>query len=76
LEVLQTAQDVKQVISSCGILPVPSPAKSTTQLHSTQRKKCYICPRSKDKKTKFICSESNNFVCEEQNKWLCNQWQE
>ena len=51
LEVQQTPQDVKQVIRSCGILPeAPSPARSTTQLHSAQR-------RSKDKKTKFICNE-------------------
>jgi len=59
-EVQQTPQDVKQVIRSCGILPAPSPAPSTTQHHSAHRKRCYICPRSKDKKTKFICSECNN----------------
>jgi hypothetical protein len=71
LKVQQTPQDVKQVIRSCGILPeAPSPAKSTTQRHSAQRK------RSKDKKTKFICNECNNFVCKEHNKWLCNQGQE
>jgi len=35
-----------------------------------------ICPRSKDKKTKFICNDCNNFVREEHGKWLCNQWQE
>jgi len=29
-----------------------------------------ICPRSKDKKTNFICKECNNFVCEEHSK-LC-----
>ena len=33
LEVQQTPQDVKQVIRSCGILPAPSPAPSTTQGH-------------------------------------------
>jgi hypothetical protein len=60
LEVQQTPQHVKQVIRSCGILPAPSPATSTTQRHSAQRKRCYIYPRSKDKKTKFICSECNN----------------
>jgi hypothetical protein len=77
LEVQQTPQDVKQVICSCGILPeAPSPAPSTTQRHSAQRKRCYICPRSKDKKTKFICNEGNNFVCEEHSKRLCNQCQE
>jgi hypothetical protein len=76
LEVQQTPQDVKQVIRSCGILPeAPSPAPSTTKLLSAQRKRCYICPRSKDKKTKFICNECNNFVCEEHSKWLCNQCQ-
>jgi len=39
-EVQQTLQDVKQVIRSCGILPAPSPAPSTTQRHSAQRKRC------------------------------------
>jgi len=75
-EVQQTPQDVKQVIRSCGILPAPSPAPSTTQRHSAQRKRCYICPRSKDRKTKFICNKCNNFVCEEHRKSLCNQSQE
>jgi len=46
-EVEQTTQGVKQVIHSCGILPAPSPAPSTTQCYSAQRKRCYICPRSK-----------------------------
>ena len=49
---------------------------STTQRLSAQRKRCYICHRSKDKKTKFICNECNNYVCEEHSKWLCNQCQE
>jgi len=71
-EVQQTPQDVKQVIRSCGILPAPSSAPSTTHLHSAQRNGCYICPRSKDKKTKFICNECNNLVCEEHSKSLCN----
>jgi len=71
-EVQQTPQDVKQVIRSCGILPATSPAPSTTQRHSAQRKRCYICPRSKDKKTKFICNECNNSVCEGHSKSLCN----
>ena len=71
-EVQQTTQDVKQFIRICGILPATSPAPGTTQRHSAQRKRCYICPRPKDKKTKFICNECNNFVCEEQSKWLCN----
>jgi hypothetical protein len=76
LEVQQTPQDVKQVIRSCGMLPeAPSPAPSTDQRHSAQRKRCYICPRSKDKKTKLICNECNNFVCEKHSKWLCNQCQ-
>jgi len=35
-----------------------------------------ICPRSKNKETKFICNECNNLVCEEHSKWLCNQCQE
>jgi len=35
-----------------------------------------ICPRSKNKKTKFICNECNNFVSEERSKWLSNQCQE
>jgi len=74
-EVQQTPQDVKQVIRSCGILPALSPGPSTTQRHSAQRKRCYICPRSKDKKTKFICNKCNNFVCEEHSKSLCNQCQ-
>jgi len=72
LEVQQTPQDVKQVIRSCGILPATSPAPSTTQRHSAQHKRCYICPRSKDKKTKFICNECNNFMSEEYSKLLCN----
>jgi len=38
-EVQQTRQDVKQVIRTCGILPAPSPAPSTTQRHSAQRKR-------------------------------------
>jgi len=76
LEVQQSPQDVKQVIRSCGTLPAPSPAPRTTQRHSAQRNKCYICPRSKDKKTKFICNDCNNFVCEKHSKWLCNQCQE
>jgi hypothetical protein len=71
-EVQQTPQDVKQVIRSCGILPATSPAPSTTQRHSAQHKRCYICPRSKDKKTKFICNECNNFMSEEYSKLLCN----
>jgi len=75
-EVQQTPQDVIQVIRSCSILPAPSPAPLTTQRHSAQRKRCYICPRSKDKKPIFICNECNNFVCEEHSKWLCNQCQE
>jgi hypothetical protein len=63
-EVQQTPQDVKQVIRSCGIFPeAPSPAPSTTQRHSAQRKGCYICPRSKDKRTRFTCDECNKFVC-------------
>jgi len=41
-EVQQTPQDVKQVIRSCGILPAPSAAPSTTQRHSAQRKRRYI----------------------------------
>jgi hypothetical protein len=61
LEVQQTPQDVKHAIDSCGIVPAPSPAVSTTHRHSAQRKRCYICPRSKDKKTKLICKECNNF---------------
>jgi len=75
-EVQQTPQDVKQDIRSCGILPAPSPAPSTTQCHSAQRKRCYICPRSKEKKTKFICNKCNNSVCEEHSKRLCNKCQE
>jgi len=63
-------QDVKKVIHSCGILLAPSPAPSTTQHHLAQRKKCYICPRSKDKTTKFICNECNNFLCEEHSKMV------
>jgi len=46
-EVQKTLQDVKHVIRSCGILPAPSPAPSTTQRHSAQRKRCYICPQIK-----------------------------
>jgi len=38
-EVQQTPQHVKQVIPSCGILPAPSPAPSTTQRQSAQRKR-------------------------------------
>jgi len=65
-EVQQTPQDVKQVICSCGILPAPSSkAASKTQRHSAQRKRCYICPSSKNKKTKFICNECNIFVCDD-----------
>jgi len=75
-ELQQTPQDVKQFIRICGILPAPSPAPSTTQRHSAQRKRCYICPRSKDRETKFICNECNNFVWEDHGKWLCNQCQE
>ena len=75
-EVQQTPQDVKQVIRSCGILSAPSPAPSTKQRHSAQRKSCYNCPRSMDKKTKFICNKCNNFVCEEHSNRLCNQCQE
>jgi hypothetical protein len=70
LEVQQTAQDVKQVIGICGILPVPLPATSTTQLHSTQRKKCYICPRSKTRKPNssvvsaiILCAKSTTNGC-------------
>jgi len=37
---------------------------------------CDICPRSKDKKTKFMCNECYNFVCEENSKWLSDQCQE
>jgi len=74
-EVQQTPQDVKQAIRSCGILPAPSPAPSTNQRHSAQRKRCYICSRSKDKETKFICNKCNNFVCEEHNKRLRNHCQ-
>jgi len=74
-EVQQTPQDVKQVIRSCGILPALSPAPSTTHRHSAQCKRCYICPISKDKKTKFICNKCNNFVCEEHSERLCNQCQ-
>jgi len=76
LEVQQTPQDVKQVIRCCGILPAPSPAPSNSQRNSAQRKRCYICPRKKDKKNKFICNECNNFMCEEHSKWLCYQCQE
>jgi len=75
-EVQQALQDVKQVIRSCGILPSTSPAPSTIQHYSVQRKRCCICPRSKDKKTKFICNECNNFVCEQHSKSLCNHCQE
>jgi len=75
-ELQQTPQDVKQVIRRCGIFSAPSPAPSTNQCRSAQRKRCYICPRSKDKKTKSICNKCNNFVCEEHSKSLCIQCQE
>ena len=71
-EVQQSPQDMNQVIRICGILPATSPAPSTNQRHSAQRKRWHICPRSKDKKIKFICNECNNFVCEDHNKSLCN----
>jgi hypothetical protein len=77
LEVQQTPKDVKQVIRSCGIVPeAPTPAASTTQPHPGQRKRCYICPRSRDKKTKLVCNECNKFVCEEHTTRLCNQCQQ
>jgi len=49
-EVQQTPQDVKQVIRSCGILPALSPTPSTTQRHSAQRKRCYICQDQRTRK--------------------------
>jgi len=75
-EVQKTPQCVKEVIRSCGILPATSPAPSTTQRHSAQRKIWYTCTRSKDKNSKFICTECNNFGCEEHSKWLFNQSRE
>jgi hypothetical protein len=63
LEEQQTPQDMKQVIRSCGILPeVTSTAPSTTQRHSVQSKRYYICHRPKYKKNTFICNECKNFV--------------
>jgi len=74
-EVQQTPQDVEQVIRSCGILPAPSPAPSTTQRHSAQRKTCYICPRSKDRKSNssvmsaiILCSKSTAKVTNDRSK--------
>ena len=54
-EVQQTPQDVKQGIRICSILPALSPAPSITQRHPAQWKRCHLCPRPKEKKTKFIC---------------------
>ena len=47
----QTPQAVKQIIYSCGVLPEARPSvHNITQYRTSERKKCFLCPRSKDKK--------------------------
>ena len=73
----QTPQDVKQIIRSCGILPEAPPAvQNTNQRRLSGRKRCFICPRSKDKKCRYTCSRCHNASCEEHSKMFCNQCQE
>ena len=48
----QRPQVVKQIIFSCRILPeAPLAVQKITQHRPSGRKKCFVCPRSKDKNT-------------------------
>ena len=73
----QTPQAVKQIIYSCGVLPEARPSvHNITQYCTSERKRCFLCPRSKDKKYRFACNKCHNTICEEHSKMICNQCQE
>ena len=73
----QTPQAVKQIIYSCGVLPEARPSvHNITQYRTSERKRCFLCPRSKDKKYRFACNKCHNTICEEHSKIICNQCQE
>ena len=73
----QTPQVGKQIICSCGILLETRPAVQNITQHCTSgRKRCFLCPRLKDKKYRFTCSRCHNTICKEHSKMICNQCQE
>ena len=73
----QTPQAVKQIIYSCGVLPEAClSVHNITQYHTSERKKCFLCLRSKDKKYRFACNKCHNTICKEHSKVICNQCQE
>ena len=74
---LQTPQALKQIIYSCGILPEErTSVQNINQYRTSGRKRCFFCPRSKDKKYRFACSRCHNTICEEHSKMICNLCQE
>ena len=71
---LQTSQVVKQIICTCGILSETRPAvQNITQHRISGRKRCFLCPRSKDKKYRFTYSRCHNTTGKEHSKMICNQ---
>ena len=73
----QTPQAVKQIIYSCGVLPKARPSvHDITQYRTSECKRCFLCPRSKDKKYRFACNKCHKTICEEHSKMICNQCQE
>ena len=70
-------QAIKQIICSCRILPEErTSVQNINQCRRSGRKRCFLCPRSKDKKYRFACSRCHNNICEEHSKMICNQCQE
>ena len=54
---------VRNAMSLCGIV---FPKKKLNQNEeSNKRGRCFLCPRSNDTKTKFMCNDCNNFVCKD-----------
>ena len=71
----QTLQAVKQIICNCGILTEEcTSVQNINQYRISGRKRCFLCPRSKDKNYRFACSRCHNtYICEEHSKMICNQ---
>ena len=54
LATFQTPQAVKQIIYSCGILPEARPSvHNIAQYRTSERKRCFLCPRSKDQEVQI-----------------------
>ena len=73
----QTTNIVRQIIRSCGILPVQAQVvQSMNNPSASARKRCFLCPRSKAKKYRFTCDRCNKSICEEHSKMVCNLCEE